>query len=223
MNLIYGDVRLARKENNNLYFVWYVSFFNELPVEVREQLVKLMLENEQTDDVHFCKTITTLANERANCALHALISRDGTKAQDGIGYTAEFNGRIMPAIGVLEIINWVSWGIKLEDEVYQTAQTVLDIFLQDAPAKPSILQSISAKKKKLAKQAKSLEKRINALMKKSIELESQLLTEKHANRVDIAKANQAEIIQKQIYDLNNQLIDVFHLQGQAEVYPLVKK
>ena len=227
MNLIYGEMKLDRLKKEHLSFVWNVSLFNKLPETFRKQLMCLLVELNKDKTFSLLKSVHDIATELAMCALRALIAKNGHfVASNGFGYAADFSAHITPADGVREIINWANWGIELDDEVYQTAKTVLDEFLKDATSGGTTLQKINFLKDELCQEKADLQKRINSLVSESNSLDSLLLAIKEDPKSGFAKGTQAQIkldeLTEEINSLIIQLAEVYHKLGQAETYELVK-
>jgi len=226
MELIYGSIDSNAVQRKHL-FRWNVSLFNRMPKAFRKQLVCLLVDDNKRETFSLLKSVHNVASDFAVCALRALIAKDGHfVANDCFDYVADFSAHTTPAEGVREIINWVNWGIELDDEVYQVAKTVLDEFLKDAPQGECVQQRISLLKEKLCAQRTDLEKRVHATIRKSNSLDAALLSFKEDSTSCFSKGLEAHTkLDEMTHELNDliiQLADVYYKLGQAETYDLVK-
>lgn len=227
MNFIYGEIKHDQRQKSKPSLVWNVSSFNKLPKTSREQLVLLLVNFNQKKHFSLLQSVHDVATEFAMCTLRELMTKNGHfVSSGGFGYAADFSADTTPADGVQEIINWVNWGVELDEEVYRTAQKVLDEFLKDAPSGGTTQQKIDILKDELCHEKSDLQKRINSLVSESNSLDALLLALKEDPKSGFAKGTQAQIkldeLSKEINDLIIQLADVYHKLGQAETYALVK-
>lgn len=227
MNFLYGEIELDRQQKNKLSLVWNVSAFNKLPMVARKQLMCLLVDVNKGKKFSLLKSVHDVATEFAMCTLRELMAKKGHfVASDGFGYAADFSADTTPADGVQEIINWVNWGVELDEEVYRMAKKVLDEFLKDAPSSEPVLQRINILKDELCQEKTNLQKSISSLITESNSLDSLLLALKDDPKVGFAKGTQAQVkleeLTKEINDLILQLANVYHKLGQAETYELVK-
>lgn len=220
MNLIYGEVNLAKEMDNILFLEWNVARFNEFPIRLREQLIRLLISY-TPEEARMFKSVHDVANELALCALESTVSPQVYQAAKGnLCHTAIF-GCTSPAVVVREIRYWVEWGIEIEDVVLKMAKLVLDEFLKDAPQCADMGARVQAKKRELVKRKDGLNSRILALMRKYYAFGTKILATKSLSE-QIAMQIKLYKIMEEFDKSVGTCANVYRQLGQAEVYPLIK-
>lgn len=233
IRLIYGDLIYAKVPPDAFSLVWNVSNFNHLPIPVRKQLVQLLRKYQPQNSLTPVGEVDVYAHNCAFCALNSILQASVPPASsDSNLLAAVFNANATPVICVKEIINWAAWGITLDDEVWETANLILNVFLKDAPERETVYERVMAKKFELYTREKELSKDIDKSLGKLLSIEDKLLklegdAMKNDAMNDFCKLMltgiQQEVISRKVDDLYSDLCNVHLLMGQAEIYHLIKR
>lgn len=228
MRLIYGDLIYAKVPPDAFSLVWNVSNFNHLPIPVRKQLVQLLRESQSQKSPPSINEVDVYANNSASCALNSILHGiDSEDTSDNNLLAAVFSADTPPATGVKEIINWVIWGVELDEEVWEMARRTLNVFLKDAPLRATVYERVMAKKFELCTREKELKISINKALDKSIVAEDKMLELENESIDNFSQLLMMCIrhaaLSREVEDLYCELCNVHLLMGQAETYNLVKR
>lgn len=228
MHLIYGDLIYAKVPPDAFSLVWNVSNFNHLPIPMRKQLVQLLRKSQPQNSHSPISEVDIFANNCAFSALNSILRASVPQSSsDSNILAAVFSADATPVMCVKEIINWATWGITLDDEVWETANLILNVFLKDAPEKETVHERVMAKKFELYTREKELKIRINRALSKSIIAEDKMLELENVSIDNFPQLLMTCIrhaaLSREVEDLYCEFCDVHLLMGQAEIYNLVKR